>query len=466
MKTVLVVDDEEGVRATLSALLDRDGHRVRLACDGREALQVLTKEAFDLVLLDLKMPGMDGIETLREIRQQHADLPVVMLTAYASADSTLEAMRLGVFEFLTKPWHKEELRQLVQRACESPALARRGAPARKVAAEPQRWKELLGRSPKMVELYKLISHIAGVNSTVLISGESGTGKELLARVIHRESPRKDAPFTAINCGAIPETLLESELFGHVKGAFTGAIANKAGLFESAHGGTVFLDEIAETTPALQVKLLRILQDRVFRRVGGTEDFRVDVRLIAASNRDLPAAVQGGAFREDLYYRLNVIPIHVPPLRERREDIPLLVEAFLARFAVESGREPLHPSAAALELLTAYEWPGNVRELENVIERAVALEASPVLSPASLPEGLRSPERPSASAPGLPHLALPPEGLNLEEAMRGIERALILEALERSGGRAVKAAEMLQLSFEAFRYRLKKHGIERDGRHVD
>jgi two-component system response regulator PilR (NtrC family) len=465
MKTVLVVDDEEGVREALRHFLERDGFRVRLARDGREALQILEGEACDLAFLDIMMPGLDGIETLRQIRGRHADLPVVMVTAYASAESTIQAMRLGAFDYITKPWRIDEVRLVMQRAWELAALARQAAPPAP-SAEPQAFGGILGRSPKMVELYKLISRVAEVNSTVLIAGESGTGKELVARTIHHSSPRAGRPFIPINCGAIPETLLESELFGHVKGSFTGAIASKVGLFETADGGTLFLDEVAETTPAIQVKLLRVLQDRVFRRVGGTEDLRVDVRVIAATNRDLPAAVQRGAFREDLYYRLNVIPLHLPPLRERREDIPLLVEAFLARFAAESGHAPLRPSPAALALLAAYEWPGNVRELENVIERAVALETSPVLSPASLPELLRAPGRPSPSGAVQAPLALPPEGLNLEETMRAIERALILEALERSGGRAVKAAELLQVSFEAFRYRLKKHGVERDGRPVD
>ncbi|MGH7406670.1 MAG: sigma-54 interaction domain-containing protein, partial [Candidatus Methylomirabilales bacterium] len=316
-------------------------------------------------------------------------------------------------------------------------------------------------SPKIVEVYKVISKVANVAGTVLITGESGTGKELVARTLHRHSDRAAKPFMAINCGAIPEQLLESELFGHVKGAFTGAVANKAGLFEVAHGGTLLLDEVGEMSLPLQVKLLRVLQDRLFRRVGGTEDIGVDVRVIAATNKHLPDLIRKGAFREDLFYRLNVIPIHLPPLRERPEDIPLLEESFVTRFC-QQNRRPVKPvSEDGMALLTRFPWPGNVRELENALERALALEQSEVLTAASLPDEIRAWQPTEATpAAALAPPTIPPEGLNLEDVVSQVERKLLLEALEKAGGVQTKAAQILGINFRSFRYRLKKYGLER------
>src|SRR3990170_4614305 len=388
MGKVLVVDDEQGMREFLTVLLEKQGHRVITAAEGEQALQLVAEEPPDLVISDLRMPNVDGIGLLAGIRKQYPELPVILITAYASSASTIQAMRLGADDYITKPFRIEEIRLVVEKA-----LARRLAKGQDRASqaaileEPQiTW--IIGRSPKMIELYKLISKIAGLDSTVLITGESGTGKELVARTIHCASPRADGPFLAINCGGIPEELLESELFGHVKGAFTGAVSHKAGLLEVAHGGTVLLDEIAEMSPGLQVKLLRFLQWRSFRRVGGTEDLEVDVRLIAATNKDLDKAIEDGAFRKDLFYRLNVIPIHVSPLRERKEDIPLLANSLLAQFVLRQQRGPASISQEAMEILVRYQWPGNVRELENVIERAVALETTDQLTPMSLPLQIR------------------------------------------------------------------------------
>ncbi|HEU5393175.1 MAG TPA: sigma-54 dependent transcriptional regulator, partial [Candidatus Methylomirabilis sp.] len=383
--------------------------------------------------------------------------------AFASASSTIDAMQQGAFDYVTKPFKVEEIKGVVTRALEAQRLraaagAAPAAPAREAAPAID---GLVGRSPKMVEVYKVISKVANVAGTVLITGESGTGKELVARTLHRHSDRAAKPFMAINCGAIPEQLLESELFGHVKGAFTGAVVNKAGLLEVAHGGSLLLDEVAEMSLPLQVKLLRVLQDRFIRRVGGTEDIGVDVRLIAATNKQLPDLIRKGTFREDLFYRLNVIPIHLPPLRERPEDISLLIESFVSRFC-QQNRLPVKPvSEEAMALLSRYLWPGNVRELENALERAIALEQSDALTAASLPEEIRA-WQPSEATPAatLAPPAIPPEGLNLEDVVSQVERKLLMEALEKAGGVQTKAAQILGINFRSFRYRLKKYGLER------
>ncbi len=461
MGRVLVVDDERAMREFLGVLLEKQGHTVIAASDGEQALRFVAQQAPDLIISDLRMPKLDGIGLLAGIRQQHPHLPVVLITAYASSESTIEAMRLGADDYITKPFRIDEIRLVVEKA-----LARRQRRQKEPTnlpplLEAPKLEGIIGRSPKMIELYKLISKIGGLDSTVLITGESGTGKELVARTIHCTSPRADRPFLAINCGAIPEQLLESELFGHVKGAFTGAISHKAGLFEVAHRGTVLLDEIAEMSPGLQVKLLRFLQWRTFRRVGGTEDLEVDVRLIAATNRDLDKAIADGAFRKDLFYRLNVIPVHVPPLRERKEDIPLLADSLLAQFSLRQQRGPTSISQEAMEILMRYRWPGNVRELENVIERAVALETTDELTSTSLPLQIRNPsdgDRPAGRAT----IALPPEGIELDATVSNVEKDLMLQALERSGWVQKRAAELLKISFRSFRYKAKKYGIKKGG----
>lgn len=462
MGTVLVVDDERAMREFLAVLLEKEGHNVMTASDGEQALRIVAEQPLDLVISDVRMPKVDGIALLAGIRAQHPHLPVILVTAYASSDSTIRAMQLGADDYLTKPFRLDELRLVVEKA-----LARRQKRQQDQASEPAvpeapKLEGIIGRSPKMVELYKLISKIAGLDSTVLITGESGTGKELVARTIHCASPRADHPFLAINCAAIPEQLLESELFGHVKGAFTGAVSHKAGLFEVAHRGTVLLDEVAEMSPGLQVKLLRFLQWRTFRRVGGTEDVEVDVRLVASTNKDLGKAIADGGFREDLFYRLNVIPIHLPPLRERKEDIPLLANSLLVQCSLRQQRGPASISAEAMEVLVRYPWPGNVRELENVIEQAVALETTDQLTSMSFPLQIRDlDDRGRQQRPVT--IALPPEGIELDATVSNVEKDLMLQALERAGWVQKHAAELLKISFRAFRHKAKKYGITKAGR---
>ncbi len=464
MSRILVVDDEAAMREFFRILLEKDGHEVLTAGDGAAALALVADRGADLVISDIKMPRLDGVGLLNGLRERGLQIPVILVTAYASSDSAIQAMQRGAFDYITKPFKVDEIRLIIRRALLEGERRQRGE-----AAAPPRLEEpvlggIIGRSPKMVDLYKLISRVAAVDSTVLITGESGTGKELVARTIHYNSPRAAMPFIPINCGAIPEELLESELFGHVKGSFTGAIANKAGLLEGARGGSVFLDEVAEMSPRLQVKLLRFLQDHTFRRVGGTEDIEVDVRVMAATNKDLTRLIQTGAFREDLYYRLNVISMEIPPLRERREDIPLLVESFLGLFAARAGRGVMTITREAMTALTSYGWPGNVRELENVIERTVALAPGNEVGLEHLPVSLSRP-----GPPPVHRWEVPPQGLDLEQVVADLEKALMQDALEKAGGVQTKAAQLLGIKFRSFRYRAKKYGLDRhlqDRDHAD
>jgi two-component system response regulator PilR (NtrC family) len=459
---ILVVDDEEAMREFLRIFLEKEGYEVLTARDGVTGLALATSQPVDLVISDIKMPHLDGVGLLTGVRQQGLETPVIMITAYASSESAIQAMKQGAYDYITKPFKVEEIRLMIQRALEEAGRRQREEPAPAPRAEEPALRGIIGRSPKMVDLYKLISRVAAVDSTVLITGESGTGKELVARTIHYNSSRSTRPFIAINCGAIPEQLLESELFGHVKGSFTGAIANKAGLLEVARGGTVLLDEVAEMSPMLQVKLLRFLQDHIFRRVGGTEDIEVDVRIVAATNKTLAHQIQQGLFREDLYYRLNVISVEIPALRERREDIPLLAQSFLDVFAARSGRPSMTILPDAMTVLTAYGWPGNVRELENVIERAVALTSGDTIGGDNLPPSVRQPPAPR----NLPHLEVPPEGLDLEEVVADLEKRLMQDALEKAEGVQTRAAQLLGINFRSFRYRAKKYGLDRHGRDRD
>jgi two-component system response regulator PilR (NtrC family) len=401
------------------------------------------------------MPRLDGVSLLAGLREKGMSTPVIMITAFAASDSAIQAMKQGAFDYITKPFKVEEIKLVVRRALEEAQQRRPGEETAARAVEEPALREIIGRSTKMVELYKLISRVALVDSSVLITGESGTGKELVARTIHYNSGRSGKPFVAINCGAIPEELLESELFGHVKGSFTGAISNKVGLMEAANGGTAFLDEVAEMSPGLQVKLLRFLQDHTFRRVGGTEDLAVDLRIIAATNKNLADLIRTAAFREDLYYRLNVITVDVPPLRERHGDIPLLAATFLGLFAARAGRTAMRIAPDAMQLLTQYPWPGNVRELENVMERAVALAASEELGVENLPPVVRAPV-----VPACPQAQIPAGGVNLEQVLADLEQALMREALARADGVQTRAAKLLGLNFRSFRYRAKKYGLER------
>jgi two-component system response regulator PilR (NtrC family) len=415
--------------------------------------------AADLVISDIRMPRLDGVGLLTRLREHGLETPVILVTAYASRDAAIQAMKEGAFDYITKPFKIDEIRLVIHRALAEAERRHRAEAATPAAEEEPVLHGIIGRSPKMVELYALIGRVAAVNSAVLISGESGTGKEMVARTTHYNSPRSSRPFVPINCGAIPEQLLESELFGHVKGSFTGAVTSKAGLLEMAQGGTVFLDEVAEMSPMLQVKLLRFLQDHIFRPVGGTEDIEVDVRIMAATNKNLTQMMQQGTFREDLFYRLNVISVELPPLRDRWEDIPLLARNFLELFAARAGRPVMGIAPEAMEILMAYSWPGNVRELENVIERAVALATADEVRVDDLPASVRRPPPP----PGLPRVEVPPEGLNLEQVVADLERNLMQDALQKSGGVQTKAAQLLGINFRSFRYRAKKYGLDRQAR---
>jgi two-component system response regulator PilR (NtrC family) len=446
------------MRDLLRIVLEKEGHEVLAAGDGTAGLALATSKHPDLVISDIKMPGLDGVGLLSGLREHHLTMPVIMVTAYADSSSAIQAMKQGAFDYLTKPFKVDEIKLVIRQALEEAAQRQveGGAVPAPLAEEPA-LREIIGRSPSMVELYKLISRVAQVDSSVLITGESGTGKELVARTIHYNSARVEKPFVAINCGAIPEELLESELFGHVKGSFTGAIAHKAGLMQVARGGTVFLDEVAEMSPGLQVKLLRFLQDHIFRQVGGTEDIEVDIRVIAATNKDPMQLIRTGAFREDLYYRLNVISIEMPPLRERRDDIPLLATNFLSLFAARAGRNIMRITPEAMDVLMAHTWPGNVRELENLMERAVALAASDEVRAENLPPNL--PER--AASPATPRWEVPPGGLDLEKVVAEMEQTLMRDALEKAGWVQTRAAELLRINFRSFRYRARKYGLDRE-----
>jgi two-component system, NtrC family, response regulator PilR len=456
---ILVVDDERSMRELLAIVLGREGYDVVVAESGQQALDELERRPVDLLISDIHMPDMTGLEVLRTAKGLNPDLAGIMVTAFASTETAIEALRMGAYDYIHKPFNVDELKIVVTGALERRRLRRENVLLKRALGERHQFSNILGRSEPMLAVFELIETIAQTTSTVLVTGESGTGKELAARAIHFNSPRKDRPFVAVNCGALTETLLESELFGHVRGAFTGAATNKKGLIEVAERGTIFLDEIGEMSPLMQVKLLRVLQERVFRRVGGTDEIAADIRIITATNRDLAQMVAENRFREDLYYRINVIPLHLPPLRERGEDIPMLAEHFVTRFAAELGKPIQGLAAESLSVLVQYHWPGNIRELENAMERAVALERTPVILPPSLPAAVR------AAGGGHPRVedvleadTLPDSGFDLERHVREIERQYITEALRRTEGVKVKAAELLGMSFRSFRYYAKKYGM--------
>jgi two-component system response regulator PilR (NtrC family) len=450
---VLVVDDERSMRELLAIVLKREGYEVMLAENGRMAVAALERGGIDLLVSDIKMPDMTGLDVLRAAKAADPGIEAIMVTAFASQETAIEALRLGACDYLIKPFDVDELKVKVRDKLESRRLRRENVLLKRALGSSHRFHNIIGRSDAMLEVFTLIETIARTTSTVLITGESGTGKELVARAVHFHSLRRDRPFVAVNCGALTETLLESELFGHVRGAFTGAETNKKGLIETAERGTIFLDEIGEMSPMMQVKLLRVLQERRFRRVGGTDESEADIRVIAATNRDLAAMVAEQRFREDLFYRINVIPVRLPALKERREDIPLLAEHFLAKYSGQMGKPLTGISQEALVLLQRYEWPGNIRELENVVERAVALERTPAILPESLPEHVRG----VLSAAKIP-VVLPEAGFDLELHVRNLERDYIAQALRKAGGVQVKAADLLGMSFRSFRYYAKKYNL--------
>ncbi|OFW53733.1 MAG: Fis family transcriptional regulator [Actinobacteria bacterium RBG_16_67_10] len=454
---VLVVDDEKSMRELLAITLERQGYDVSVAEDGETAIGAVRRDGFDVVVTDLRMPNADGLQVLRAAKEHSPETVVIVITAVGSTETAVEAMKLGAYDYITKPFKLDEIHLIIRRALERKRLRDENLYLRKQLETQHRFDNIVGKSAGMAEVFDTIRKIADSPSTVMVSGESGTGKELVARAIHFNSQRRSKPFVSVNCGAIPEALMESELFGHVKGAFTGAVANKVGLFSAAEGGTLFLDEITEIPALLQVKLLRAIQEREIRRVGDTRDVKVDVRLIAASNRELEQAVSEGVLREDLFYRLNVIPIHLPPLRERREDIPLLVAHCLQKFGRQLSREVRGVTPEALAILERYHWPGNIRELENVLERAIVLGSGEALGADALPEAVRR-ERPVKAL----EVELPEDGMDLEATLDALERRYLQRALDRSGGVQTRAAELLRMTFRQFRYKLQKHTMTRRG----
>ena len=460
MANILVCDDERSICQLLDIALRHDGHRVEVVSSGETALRKLDGALYDVVITDIKMPHTDGIEVLRHARKVSPETFVIMITAIEDYDKAVQALNAGAFQYIHKGGPlEEEVRPAVARALENIALRRQNFALRRDAASRNSLENIIGNSVAVQKLKETIRTVATTNSTILVQGESGTGKELVARAVHACSPRAAEPFVSINCGAFPETLLESELFGYVKGAFTGATQNRQGLFEAANGGTIFLDEISEMSLAMQVKLLRVLQERTIRMVGGTNEISIDVRVLAATNKDLDVAVSGGTFREDLYYRISVIPLKVPPLRERREDISLLAHHFLKKYAPAAGKGILRINPDSLRELAGYEWPGNVRQLENTIERAVALELGNELR-VELPAE-RSKARAAAAAAGGVAVnggSLPDEGLDLENYVANLERSLVQSALKKSNGVQTRAAELLKLSYRSFRHLLKKYQL--------
>ncbi len=459
---ILVVDDERSMREMLGILLRREGHDVVVADNGRRAIECLNQKPFDLVVSDARMPDIDGLEVLRHARSINPAVIAIMITAFGSPDLIKGVEELGVTDYVEKPFNTEVLKFRIRKELDRRRLQQENVLLKRAMHSANQFGNIIGNSSAMVQVFEMVETVAPTGSTVLVTGESGTGTELIARAIHVRSSRSERPFVAVNCGALSETLLDSELFGHVRGSFTGADSNRKGLIEVADKGTIFLDEIGEMSPMLQVKVLRVLQERKFRRVGGTDEVEADIRIIAATNRDLAKMVAEGTFREDLYYRINVIPVRLPALRERAEDIPLLAEHFVAKFAPQMKKNVTGISGAALARLTSYSWPGNVRELENAMERAVALERTPSILPESLPESVQSASpsaAPVANGQAAPSNALPDAGFDLEQHVQHLEREYIAEALRRSGGVKVKAAELLGMSFRSFRYYMKKYNLK-------
>ncbi len=450
---ILIVDDERSIRELLEIVLKKDGFNVTSVRSAVEALTLLKSSDFDLIISDIKMPDMSGIDLLRQLRETTFGGQFILLTAFASAETAIQALKMGAFDYILKTENFiEELKLVVYSALENRRLREENVYLRREFRKLHGMGNLIGKSKKMQELFKMIEVVSATNSTVLITGESGTGKELVAKAIHLNSPRAEEAFVSVNCGAFTETLLESELFGYVKGAFTGATANKKGLFEVADKGTIFLDEVGDTSMAMQVKLLRVLQERTLRRVGGTEEIPIDVRIIAATNRNLSEMVAENQFREDLFYRISVIPLELPPLRHRRDDIPLLADHFLARLNSTMGKKIDRFSDDALKKIESYDWPGNVRELENAMERAFILETSNELSAQHLPESVSTNPRMRAVT------NFPDEGFDLESYVEALQKGFLEEALRRTNGVQVKAAELLRMSYRSFRHYMQKYNI--------
>ena len=450
---ILIVDDERSIRELLEIFLKKEGFQVTSASNAEEGLALAKGTDIDLVISDIKMADMSGIDFLRELRATNYSGQFILLTAYATTETAIQALKMGAFDYILKTENFiEELKFVVYSALENRRLREENTYLRREFRKVHGMGNLIGKSKKMQELFKMIEVVSATNSTVMITGESGTGKELVAKAIHLNSPRAEESFISVNCGAFTETLLESELFGYVRGAFTGATANKKGLFEVADKGTIFLDEVGDTSQAMQVKLLRVLQERTFRRVGGTEEISVDVRIISATNRDLSEMVAENQFREDLFYRISVIPLDLPPLRQRRDDIPLLADHFLARLNSSMSKRIERISDEALKKMESYDWPGNVRELENAMERAFILETSDELSAQHLPESVSTTPRMRAMT------NFPDQGFDLESFVEDLQKGFLEEALRRTNGVQVKAAELLRMSYRSFRHYMQKYNI--------
>jgi two-component system response regulator PilR (NtrC family) len=447
---ILVVEDERSMREILTMLLESEGFSVVAASDGQEGISWLERDIFDLVITDIKMPGIDGFGVLAKTQELSPETSVIMMTAFGTMESALEAMKLGAYDYIHKPFKIDEIRLIVENALDRKRLKTEVSLLRETVKSTFEVENIIGKSPKMQELLSLLPKVAANSSNVLITGESGTGKELVANALHNLSPRAPQNFVAINCASFPEGLLESEIFGHMKGSFTGATQNKQGLFEVANGGTLFLDEIAEMPHNLQSKLLRAIETSTFRRVGGTSDIKVDVRIVSATNKDLKEECPRGNFREDLYYRLNVIPLHIPPLRERKDDIPLLVDHFMKKY---SGRSRQF-SGSAMSILMDYEWKGNVRELENMIERTLLFTDKDLITASELPSELAATPQRTAMLPSVDQGTV-----DLEEILKNIEKNYLLEALTMTAGKKTEAAKLLNLSFRSFRHKLSKYGIK-------
>jgi DNA-binding NtrC family response regulator len=452
--SILVIDDEEVMREILEALLTREGHRVRLAASAEEGLDLARTFPFDAAIVDVMLPGMDGIAALEELKKINDELPVIMITAFASVENAIVAMKRGAFDYITKPFKNDEVIVVVQNALERSRLVQENRSLRQTVQERyQSFANIIGRNPKMKQVFDLIIQAAPSRSTILIEGESGTGKELVARAIHNHSPRKDRNFVTVNSGNLPPDLLESTLFGHVKGAFTGAVYPKKGLFDLSDKGSIFFDEMGNIPLETQAKLLRAMQEREFMRLGGMETIKVDARIIAATNVDLRKMVDDGRFREDLYYRLHVITIQLPPLRDRKSDIPLLAQHFLTKYGEENGKRELELTADALDLLMDYDWPGNVRELENVIERAVVLSSGSRIGADLIPSDVRK-----TPVFQLPDVAVPPEGISFKEVITDFEKRLIESTLEAAGGVQKRAAELLHIKPTTLNEMIKRYDI--------
>ncbi len=453
---LLVVDDEESIREFLEIMLKKEGYEVTCAEDGAKAKDLLAKKTFDMVISDLQMPNVTGIELLKFVKEAYPDLVFMLITAFGTTESAVEAMKMGAYDYLTKPFKIDEVRLNIQNALRTKNLEVENRVLKKELTKEYSFQNLVGNSDEMHRIYDLVKRVSMTPTNVLITGESGTGKEVVAKAIHYNGPLKDKPFVTINCGAIPEQLMESEMFGHKKGSFTGAVADKSGLFEVADGGTLFLDEVGELPVTIQVKLLRAIQERMIRRVGATEDIKVDVRICAATNRDLEQMVKEGTFRQDLFYRLNVINIRTPSLRDRRDDVPLLANHFLKKYNDRLGKQIGAISAEAMEALKKYDYPGNVRELENIIERTVALESGATILPESLPPFVNTPQgRKMASSH---EIEIGQDGIDLDKVMGQIEKELLVKAIHASNGVKKRAAKLLHITFRSMRYRVEKYGL--------